>query len=748
MYPPAETEEILPETLPEEDPAIVAKAEADAAAEKEREKEELGKSLLDLLKMAREDDRFVRDDYLRVWKRLEFYWNNILDIFMDPIARDWRVPDWNQLEEDGETPPRLINIYRPHGEAIVAALSVSIPSVVFYPDDADNPDDVEAAKGYRNIVELLALHNEAAMLFIRVITILLNQGTVFGYNYVLTDPKFGTLKIPRIENKEVNTFQAHCPQCGAPMDAGMAGEQQMAYQCPECGYMGPPEMTEGLEILPQIVGFEESPKSSICQELFSGLNVKVPAYVRKQEECGYLLLSFNQSTAMLKSVFSEKSNEIASKRDPGYESFIKNPLPYLGDSPDNTSNVDCLWVRPWQFWQLSGGDVDNEKVTALVAKFPKGCYAIFVNDQFMEAYEEDMDVHWTISKNPMGAFIYGKPLGENLATVQDIRAELVEIQLQTAEYGIPETFVDERVLDLGKYGAQRAQPGMVTGVKPRPGKSIADAFHTTKTAVLSQEVTPLKQSMDTDAQFVLGSFPSVYGGTAEGGSKTASEYAQSKAMALQRLGTTWKIACFFWSTFQARSAVEFANIIKESGMDEKFAKKEGDSFVNVWIRNSSLTGRIGRVEPEATEQLPVSWAQKKEALFQLLQAPIPEILMVLTHPNNADVMKEALGLAEIYIPGEEARLKQQKEFVALSQGIPIQVNPLIDNHAVHVETLKEILEGPRGDGLDPMVMQLCMMHIVEHMQFMEALSAGNPEEDNGSAPEKEPKGKDNGGSTK
>src|SRR3990167_96698 len=492
MYP----EDSAVEQVSDSQELVTEQAES-TTAQQQIDPEELKGALEDLLKDARREDRFVRDEQVRLWRRLEYYFNNILDIFMDPVTRDWRIPNWEELEEEGEFSPRLINIYRPHGEAIVAALSVTVPGIFFHPDDADNPDDIEAAKAYRTITELLQLHNDAPMLFIRAICILFNQGTIFGYNYYHEDPKFGTLKKPRIEFKDIAIYEAYCPQCGEGLDAGtmpMPGSEGQGdsqginptnqnYQCQICGYEGPAEINKNSEKLPQIVGFDHSPKGSISQELFSGLNVKIPAYVKRQEECGYLLLEFTQSVAMLRSIFRDKADKINGKQNLDYEGFSRLPPNYYGQIPENAANVACLWLRPWQFWQLEIGKKDL--ILQLEKTYPDGLYAIFIDDEFMEAHEENIDEHWTISDNPLGKSLYGRPLGENLSTVQDINSQLIEIELQTAEYGIPETFVDPQVLDFTKYGEGRAKPGMVTQAKARAGKSLADGFHTTKTAILS-----------------------------------------------------------------------------------------------------------------------------------------------------------------------------------------------------------------------------------------------------------------------
>lgn len=739
--------------------------------------EDLKRAFEDLLQSAIREDRQVRDTQIRSWKRLQYYWDNILDIFADPITGDWRIPNWDELKD--EVPPRLINIYRPHGEAIVAALSVTVPSVFYHPDDADNSDDVEAAKAYRTITDLLQLHNEAPMLFIRAIVILFNQGTVFGYNYYHEDPKFGTLAKPNIEFKDIAIYEAYCPECGEGLDAGTVPLQtqqgpgglpqgqapasglpdqpqgpQLTYQCQNCGYQGPAEVNQSSERLPQIVGFDHSPKGSICQELFSGLNVKIPAYAKKQSEIGYLLLSFVQSTAMLRSIFPDQAEKINGRQNLDYEGFSRLPSNYYGQIPENAANVDCLWVRPWQFWDLGIGKKDL--IQQLTKAYPDGAYGIFIDNEFIEAHDENMDEHWTVSANPMGTSLYSRPLGENLATVQDIRAQLTEISLETAEYGIPEMFADPGVLDFTKYGEGRAKPGMVTKAKARPGKALGDGFYTTNSAVLSQEIEPLRQQIDQDAQFVSAAVPSVYGGQQTGGSKTAQEYTQSRTAALQRLGTTYKILCSFWSQFQGRSATEYASVLKELNLDEKFTKREGNgNFVNVWIRNSSLAGKVGRVEPESSDQLPFSWAQKKDAIQQLLLSNIPQVIEVLTHPRNAEVMKEAIGLQELYIPGEEDRNRQFKEFQILSQGIPVQTHPEIDNAEIHIEVLKDILEGPLGEELDDNAKQACLMHLQEHqmqvqqmqMQAQQNASVGNNSQDPnkpGKAPVAKPKVGQNG----
>ena len=43
------------------------------------------------------------------------------------------------------------------------------------------------------------------------------------------------------------------------------------------------------------------------------------------------------------------------------------------------------------------------------------------------------------------------------------------------------------------------------------------------------------------------------------------------------------------------------------------------TFVNVFIRRAELEGKIGTIELEANENLPITWNQQKDAIMELFQ---------------------------------------------------------------------------------------------------------------------------------
>lgn len=679
-----ETVQPATEQNPEQTPEMMKEAER-----------ELLRPILQILKQKIDDeDKTVRERKLREYRLLNLLWEGFTTLYWNEDAGNFHVPETTDLEDNDEI-PRNINIYRPYGESIIAALTTIVPGVIFYPDDAENPDDIEAADAYQAIADLIGRHTNSKLLFIKAIMILYNQGTIFGYNYLKADPQFGIYRDSKIEFSQQQYQESVCPDCGTQMDSPGI--------CPGCGQAVQPVMMESTESVPQIVGYSETPKARTELDLFGPLFVKVPYHARKQDEIGYLRLEFEQSDPMLKATYPEIADKIKGTNDSSsYERWSRLDSVYYGDSPRNVSTVSCYWLRPWQYHSLEEAD----KIATLTEKFPNGVYFCFVNDQLADWFEEKLDDHWTISFNPLSNFIHSMPLGQPVSVIQDIRNDVVDIQVQTAEYGIPETFASPKTVDFEKYGQEKAKVGMVTPATPIPGKGLADSFYVTTPARLAPEVKELKKDLDQDAQFGIGAYPSVYGGAMIGGSQTAHEYEQSKAQALQRLGLTYYIVSNFWTQLLSRASVEFAQYVKENG-SQKFVTRKSGQFLNVWINESSLLGSIGHVEPEYSDQLPMTWAQKKDVLVQLMQFNSPELNAILMHPRNFELMKKAIGITDFYIPGNDSRTKQLKEFYLLVEAAPIMgmmgeempsvdIDPDVDEDAIEMAVLKSLLISPIG----------------------------------------------------
>jgi hypothetical protein len=162
---------------------------------------------------------------------------------------------------------------------------------------------------------------------------------------------------------------------------------------------------------------------------------------------------------------------------------------------------------------------------------------------------------------------------------------------------------------------------------------------------------------------------------------------------------------------------------------------ENDTFINFWIRRSALNGRIGRVEAETAETFPITFSQRQDILMQLLKLNSPEINSVLYSPQNAQLLHEGIGLEELRIPGNDQRVKQQREIVELMKDEPmedpmtgqltssVQIEPDVDDDEIHMDTLKGFLVEYGVDlrRENPAAYMNCVAHFQAHKQNFEMM---------------------------
>jgi len=692
-------------------------------------------AVLSCVTMLEHDDQAIRERQIRVYKKAEEYWRLNQYIYWSEVALDYKnvtnfqEPSGN--DDDNESvAPKTFAIYRAYGESVIAAMAATIPTVLFFPDDADNPDDINTAKTYSLISELVQRHSRAPLIFIHILTLLYNQGLVATYTSWNDDEKYGTIKIPKFTNENVKMQQAVCPQCetvlaNSPIqDTGDASDQltpeeqadvaeekslEQVYTCPNCGYEGQAEAGEVFdETIPRLSGYSDTPKGRINIQAFGPLHVRISSYARTIDDVGLLELQIEMHYAAARDEFPEIADKIRATSDfYSYERWGRTSSELLSDQLFNQVTVRYCWIRPWGFEAYTGrsGVMDTDAtVKELKKKFPHGCCAIFVNDLFARAFDESLDDHWSVSVNPLDSFIHGIPIGRAALDVQDAYNEVKNLGLQKHQFGISETFVDSTVLDEESYRQQMAGPGYITFAQGNPGSPLGNSFFQTRTAAMNEEDAELASALNSDAQFLLGAVPSIFGGSQVTGSKTATEYNQSRNFALQRLGNHWTNIKFLWAETMGKACRLFATKMVE---DEKYVRQNGNSFETVWIRQAELTGKVGNVEPDPSEQFPLTWSQKRDLFMQLIQMQNPIMGQIMMHPNNAQNTKDALGFPEFFIPGEEDRGKQLIEIRKLSlvtsdmiqpnatqSTVPIDVD--MDEHPVHIQVIKLFCVSPEG----------------------------------------------------
>jgi len=691
---------------------------------------ELQSSLLGILRDCEQEDKFIRSQQVRNWKKLEEFWHGIQYIYWDAVAQDWRVPTQADLMSEetrdnaGPFYDYVVNIYKAHGESIIAALSIKPPTVEYFPDDADEPKDILAAKSKTKAAILVQKRNKAKLLMIDALHKLFNQGIVCGYTYDKADIKFGTKEVPIYETKNVDIVQHFCPNCMAELGESEGVQEMNTLECPNCGEVTP--YSEPNQVEKEVItGTKDLPKTRRIVELFGPLQVKISFYIKEQSQAGYLIYYSEQHPSFLKSLYEDKRDDIPTEGG-GEESERWSRMPssslnprYGSDEYSHLITVKKAWFRPWLFEKLP--KEDSEQLQKL---FSDGAYLVFIGDKIFDAYNESMDGHWSIGKAGPSSYIHSDPMGQSIIPIQELKNNLVNLTAQSIEYGIPADFADPAVLDFDEYGKQEASPGTITPAKPRPGQKIGDSFYQMRTATLSREVDNFANRLDQDGQFVLGSFPSIYGGPSEGKSRTLGEYEQSRAMALQRLSIAWTLIKEWWADLVGKATDGFIESMDE---EEKYVEKEGESFVNVIVRKADLVGKTAPLEAEVEEEFPITSAQKRALLMNFIQLNSDMINAVIQHPENVKNISHALGFPDLHIPGEDQRVKQLLEIKELLSAGPLEgvvtIEPQVDDDAVHVEVAKAWLcsmKGQETKKINPEGYQNIIGHVEQHQQALQA----------------------------
>lgn len=677
------------------------------------------------------EDRVTRERQIRHWRRLKLYWNSFSQIYWSESTGDYKIynREINSSDTDQDYYDKPINVFKAFLETLIAALSIQIPSINCVPDDAENPLDISTAKAGDKIAELIYKHNDVILLWLHALYVHYTEGMIACYNYTKEDEEYGTYEKPKYKDEEVDSYV--CPQCGArvpdeifdPEDEDIKNEPL----CMECEAKLDPQQKKIKLKIPRLVGTTKAPKSRVCLEVYGGLYVKIANYAKTQKDTPYLHFSYETHYVNAMECYSYLREKIphggwsnSGVNDP-YEQYGRLNTQYRGEFPDENVTVKNCWQRPSSFNVL-----DNEGYEKLKKKFPKGVKFVMVNDIPVHYESENLDDHWTVNQNPMSDFVNHDPPGELLTNIQDITNDLISLTLQTIEHGITQTWADPAVVNFNAQRQIEAMPGTITPTKPQAGsRNIGESFYSSKSAALAPEVVNFYRIIQELGQFVSGALPSIFGGNQNAGSsRTASEYAMSKGMALQRQQTPWRMMIIWWKNIYSKAIPMY---MKSMVVDEKIVEKnDAGKFVNVFIRKAEMDGRIGSIELEPDEKLPVSDEQKADIIMQLMNINNQEVTAALMDPDNLPYISKIIKIPQFHLPGEEDREKQHEEIDELINSAPIPVDPQsvelyqqakatghpeakepqeqpsveidvdVDNHAIEASICKSWLISPAG----------------------------------------------------
>ena len=106
------------------------------------------------------EDTSVRERQIRTWRRLKLFWEGFQKTWYSEVAHDWRVEDNTDSGTEQSYYDKPVNVFRAYLESIIAALSVTVPPIKCFPDDADNTLDLSTARAGDKLAQLIYSHND------------------------------------------------------------------------------------------------------------------------------------------------------------------------------------------------------------------------------------------------------------------------------------------------------------------------------------------------------------------------------------------------------------------------------------------------------------------------------------------------------------------------------------------------------------------------------------------------------------
>ena len=661
----------------------------------------------------------VRDVY-----EAESFWKDLQIGFFDARNDLWRTPSIKQLSNVGESGQRFnffTNIYKAFGWALISVLGQKVPSTRFLPQDYRRESDVIAARAAADVVPLICRNNKAPLLNLRAIYCLYTGGIVASYTRYLEDgSSFGWKDEPDIQMQKVKMAEAgfECPGCHqfTAVDDVHPAEQTLQNGCPNCMSpindlnFSPPQFVDA----PVVSSVKKVPRGQELITLHGVLETRLPPWVQEQRDMPYLGLVHEVHISQLKATYGDRAKNLQGGYGSGpYDTWdrfarlalIEPTVSYYSTSNQNLVTFKRYWLRPDAFYMVENDTKDKEglgKRDQLLKLFPDGAYIAFADPTYLlDARNERLDDHWRICRAMEGAGMYTPSLGSSSISVQKRYNTLHNFIMEWVEYAAAGTgtFVNANHINVRALSNQRKAPGNIYPIRVPAGSDISRNIYEARPGAIANEVFKYADSLQELGQFMTSAVPTVTGGTQQ--SLKPTTYLADREQALGRLYVPWLHLRTFWADTIGLAVKEFARWRTEDEQYSVFGPR-GDAQ-GLEIRLEDLQGNFDAY-PETDEAFPVLWQQMQAAFMQLMQSADPRIQEILGSTENIAFAKSMLGLPDIYVPGEDDRIKQKQEIALLLQGAPVQttnpqtgamellpsvpIDPFEDMHPIHIEGVK------------------------------------------------------------
>jgi hypothetical protein len=701
--------------------------------------EDLQKAFLSLYLECTAEDRYPRLIEVKDVKQAENYWAGRQYWYWSDRDETWKPAPGIGVSPLGDVNldemPRfefVTNIYQATGLTIIGAVAGAPPRIRFFPDDADDPVDLDTADGRTKLGRQVDRWNPPQLRLQEAVYHAWTGGFVcYWTRYVSDGEKLGFDVLPGMSLKDSPVDSSIvCPDCGwsAP-----AAEAMPPVPCPGCGTELTEDNISEEEPIPVPVDGEDSEVARGRQviEVFGALNCKRPQHTNNQSEWHYFSVEREIHYSLLRA--AAPTEEIADKIRPGMnfgadDAFERNArlavaenakMPVQTGAKQSTlvTNAD-VWFRPSSYWMMK----DKENRERAKDKFPRGAHIQFAGNTFMRSEAQSMD-DCIVTKHAMPGRGQHRPaIGTSMISVQDRFNTFSNISAETYEYGIPVTYRASDTFSGEADEDQRAAPGLEVEVAIQPGTDIRQRILQTRADSVSPDMQ--KHMMDLFGpvtQYLSGAFPAL-SGAGEGAPDTLGQQSMQRDQAMGRAGV------FYVNLKAAEAEIKTLACRDYEGHSDGKVKipvlGESGDFENESIDISALEGEA-TAYPEGDENFPELWNQKRATMMQIMDTPYG--MELAKDMGNAQLFAKLIGIPDLKVTGLDAWQKQLQEIADLTRipegdelltGVAPQVEvDSDDEHPVESACCKWWMNSPRGQKLkrdNPLGWQAVKEHKAQH----------------------------------
>lgn len=714
------------------------------------EEEDLQKAFLSLYLECSAEDRYPRLIEVKDVKQAENYWANRQYWYWSDRDETWKPAPGVGVSPMGDVDldemPRfefVTNIYQSKGLTIIGAVAGAPPRIRFFPDDADEPSDIDTADGRTKLSRLIDRWNPPQLRLQDAVYHAYTGGFLcYWTRYVADGEKLGYDRIPGMGMKEsaVDATIA-CPSCGwsAP-----GAEAVPPVPCPMCGTQLTEDNINQEEPIPVPVDGEDSqvPRGRQTIEVFGALNCKRPQHTNNQSEWHYFSIEREIHYSLLRAAAA--TEDIADKIRPGmnfgaddcYERNARLAVAENAKMPTETGAKQStlvthadVWFRPSSYWMMKDKDM-RERARKI---FPRGVHIQFAGNVFFKSEAQSMD-DCLVCKHAMPGRGQHRPaIGTSMISVQDRFNTFSNISAETYEYGIPITYRASDTFSGEANDDQRAAPGLEVEVALQPGVDIRQRLMQTRADSVSPDMQ--KHMMDLFgpiAEEISGAYQAL-SGSGNQSAETLGQESMRRDQAMGRAGVFYvnlKVAEADIKTLACRDYEAHA----EGQIKIPVLGESGD-FENESIDITAMEGEA-TAYPEGDENFPELWNQQRATFMQIADTPYGQTLM--KDMGNAQLGAKLTGIPDLKVPGLDDWQFQLKEIADLTRvpegeellsGIAPEVEiASYQNHPVHVECCKWWLNSARGQKTkreNPLGFEAVVQHLAQHQK---AIPAPPPDE--------------------